>query len=392
MGTRLTIGHSGDCDASVAARAAVGSALEGATNPSFALVMSTDCYDPVALARALRESLGSVPWAACCSAGVFAGVQWIPDGLVVGVISSPDRDARVGVGISGPIEAAPRIAGADAVADALSHLGPADPRRERSIILLPDGRAGVAADVVRGAAREVGADALWVGGGSGHNTRPLRSVQFAGGESHSDRVVAIALESRRKSGVGICHGWTPFGKPTMVTRARGDTILELDYQPAFRVYQQCAASRGDRVTPETFASFAISHPIGIPQPDEEYVIRDPLELLPDGGIRCVGEVPDGALVRMMKGDAEALLSAASKAARHARERVEGVPAGAIAFDCVSRRVMLGERTRDELMRFQDGVGRDVPMMGCLTFGEIGTLTHGMPQFHNKTAVLLALPA
>jgi hypothetical protein len=71
--------------------------------------------------------------------------------------------------------------------------------------------------------------------------------------------------------------------------------------------------------------------------------------------------------------------------------VDGALAGAIAFDCVSRRVMLGERTRDELMRFQDGIGGEVPMMGCLTFGEIGTLTQGMPQFHNKTAVLLALP-
>ena len=47
--------------------------------------------------------------------------------------------------------------------------------------------------------------------------------------------------------------------------------------------------------------------------------------------------------------------------------------------------------RDELSAIQTGVGSSVPFLGCLTFGEVGAMGPGAPQYHNKTAVVLALP-
>jgi hypothetical protein len=54
-------------------------------------------------------------------------------------------------------------------------------------------------------------------------------------------------------------------------------------------------------------------------------------------------------------------------------------------------MLKGEITK-EIYAFQRGLGPDVPLLGCLTFGEVGALGAGLPQFHNKTAVLLAIPA
>jgi hypothetical protein len=70
--------------------------------------------------------------------------------------------------------------------------------------------------------------------------------------------------------------------------------------------------------------------------------------------------------------------------------VAGPIAGAFVFDCISRCMMLGDTVRDELVTFENELGQGVPVMGCLTFGEVGTLGRGVPQFHNKTAVVLAL--
>lgn len=391
MSTSLTVGKSTASDPTLAAQEAVAAALAGVASPTFAFAFSTDDYDPDAIASAMSDALGAVPWAGCSAAGVFAAGEWLPQGVIVGVMSAPAGEVGVGVGCSGLLDCDPRAAGREAVVEATESLGHRDPLRARSIILLPDGRAGVATDVLRGAAREAGVSALWAGGGSGHNTRPMRSVQYAHGKAHSHHVVAIALDTPHAPGIGICHGWVAFGPPSMVTRSKGDTIFELDYQPAFDVYQACARRQGLDVTPESFAAFAVTHPLGIPQADGNHVIRDPLAIAPGGGLRCVGDVPDGALVRMMIGDADALLEAALHAAQNAREHADGPVAGAIAFDCVSRSVALGTRTHDELACFRSGLGEGVPMMGCLTFGEIGTLTRGYPQFHNKTAVLLAFP-
>ena len=113
----------------------------------------------------------------------------------------------------------------------------------------------------------------------------------------------IAFDAREPFGVGIQHGWSPYGPPSQVTKARGATAVELDYESAFDVYQRTAASRGDALDAQSFARFAMTHPLGIPQANGEFVIRDPLSVDPDGSVRFVAEIPDGSLVRVMEGSA-----------------------------------------------------------------------------------------
>ena len=233
---------------------------------------------------------------------------------------------------------------------------------------------------------------LWAGGGSGDTVRYARTALFARGATYSDNAVVAAVDLPGQIGASLRHGWRPYGPPTMVTRARGPVALQLEYEPAFEVYRRTAAGRGDEVTADNFAAFAPLHPLGIPQADGEHVLRDPLRLEPGGGLRCVSQVPDGSLVRVMDSDPEAMLEAAARAAAEAREAVRGPLAGALIFDCVSRWILLGDRFADELCALQAAVGEDVPMLGCLTMGEVGGLGSGVPQFHNKPAAVLALPA
>jgi hypothetical protein len=140
------------------------------------------------------------------------------------------------------------------------------------------------------------------------------------------------------------------------------------------------------------ASFAMTHPLGIPQADGEYLIRDPLSVDEAGALRFMSSVPDGALVRVMEGTPSMLVEAARVAASVAREDAGAPLGGALVFDCVSRYLMLGDRLNDELAACRGALGPDVPVLGCLTFGEVGAFGARTPQFHNKTMVVLALPA
>lgn len=389
MSVGLFIGASDRPEARAAAAEAVAEARRQTPAPVFALVFSTDQYRADVLADALSAELEGVPWAGSCTAGVFAGERFLPQGLVVGLFAGP---LAVGCGYGGLLEDDSRAAGRDAVTQALAALPRRDEPGERTFFLLPHGTAGEVGEVVRGAVDAAGATGQWVGGGGGHNLHGANAAQFVHGRALQGHVVAIVLETPAVSGVGVRHGWQPYGPPTLVTRAQHNTISELDYENAFTIYCRTAASRGDVVSREDFARFAMFHPFGIPQANGEYVLRDPLRLEPDGSVRCVGTVPEGCLVRMMRGDVPRLLDAASAAAADARAAVPGPLAGAVAFDCVSRLALLGPRINEELQRFRAGLGRQVPLLGCLTFGEIGPLGRGQPQFHNKTAVLLALPA
>jgi hypothetical protein len=385
--TVLTCGSSMDPRPAVAAAEAVARALQAAPCPVFGIVFSTCQYESAELAAGLSAAFGGVPWAGCCTAGVFAGRRLLRPGLVVGVLSS--QTARVRVGVGGPLSDDPRGAGEQAAAAAVAGLGPLRSGTARAMLLLPDAMRGNAAEVVRGAVREAGSAWAWAGGGAGHNLNPTPTTQFAHGVALTDHVVAVALETPGALAVGMRHGWRPYGPPAVVTRASGCVVLELNGEPAYDVYRRAAHAHGDEVTVEGFGSFAVTHPLGFPQANGTHVIRDPLRVTQGGGLQCVAEVPEGCLIRVMEGNAEALVAAARSAALDARRDAGGEVGGAIVFDCISRSLVLGDAYTEELAAIEEGLGPGVPFIGCLTFGEVGTPRFGVPQFHNKTAVVLA---
>jgi hypothetical protein len=277
------------------------------------------------------------------------------------------------------------------VREAIAALSPSDHYRCRTILAFGDGLSGSLDEVVRGGVQEAGAGAVWAGGGAGDNLRNVRAWQFARGAAFRDSVVAVILDTPRRVALGIRHGFRPYGAPRLVTRASGSAAIELEFEPAFDVYRNTAAARGDEVDEDNFASFAMTHPLGIPQANGEHVLRDPLAIDADGSLRCVAEVPEGSLVRVMQAERSDLVAAAQAASIEARARVEGAPAGAIVFDCVSRAKLLGPSIEDELAAIRAGIGSEVPMMGCLTFGEVAGRSAAAPQFLNKTTVVLAVP-
>ncbi len=389
MTARLYTGQSGAADLETAVTQASRAALAPAVNPALAVVLATDGYEPEALAKSVARALGPLPWVGCSSAAVFAGETLLREGIVVGVIDSDQ--AYVGVGAAGPASKAAHAAGAAAVARALDQLPARAPSRSRALLVFLNALNGQAAQALRGAVQEGGTAFAWAGGGAGDNLRYVRTAQFARGRAYQDNVVIAAIDLPGPLASEMRHGWHAYGPPTMVTRSSGSLAIELEYEPAFEVYRRTALTKGDIVGRDDFAAFAMLHPLGIPQADGEHIIRDPIEVCEDGSLRCICEVPDGSLVRVMQASQDSLIEAARQAAQAAARGVGGVVGGALVFDCVSRFLVLGPRMQDELSALRQGLGEDVPMMGCLTFGEVGALGAGLPQFNNKTCVVLALP-
>jgi hypothetical protein len=388
MGVALHIGFSDAPEPARAAAAAVREALACQGPPALALVFGSEQYDPVALAAALSRELGTIPWGGCCAAGIIVGERLLWEGLAVGIFTG---DLRAGLGVAGPVSEQPFQSGRRAVEQALQGFSAPPVEYHRAVLLFPDAFSGNAAHVVQGAIRDAGGGVAWAGGGAGDNLRFLRTAQFAGG-AYRDCVVAIVLEVARPFGVGLGHGWLPYGQPVLATQTRGEAVVDLDFANAFEVYSTTAAHQGDEVSRDDFARFAMLHPLGIPAASGSYVIRDPISVEPDGALRCLAEVPDGSLLRVMQGQPDTLIAAARDAACASRRRAEGELAFALVFDCVSRARLLGSRISEELAAIHAVLGTEVPMMGCLTFGEVGAQGAALPQFHNKTTVVLSLPA
>ena len=55
-------------------------------------------------------------------------------------------------------------------------------------------------------------------------------------------------------------------------------------------------------------------------------------------------------------------------------------------DCISRVLLMGDRFVEEIQAIRQAVGADVPLLGALSFGEIGSYVD-VPLLHNKTTVI-----
>ncbi|MBS1149310.1 MAG: hypothetical protein H6Q89_1008, partial [Myxococcaceae bacterium] len=350
----LRIGTSTRSDAQEAAQEAVAAALKECASPAFALVFSTLEFAPEVIVETVTQALGAIPWAGCTTPAVLVNAGLLRSAVAVGIIDA--ADVQVGIGVGDPAGEGPREAGRAAASAALASLPVPPGNRSRALILLCDSRTGAGADVVRGAAGVAGAGVAWAGGGTGSAADGTLGAQFANGAFFRSAAIVIALDFGARVGAGIHHGWEPFGPPAMITAASGNVVRQLEYQNAFEIYQAVAADHGQRVTPESFALYAPAHPLGIPQATGEHLIRDPISIEPDGGIRCVAEIPDGALVRVMRGQPEALVEAAGKAAAMACADAGGPLGGAFIFDCVSRFYVLGEAIQLELEAFRRALG------------------------------------
>ncbi len=258
------------------------------------------------------------------------------------------------------------------------------------LLLLTDGLSGDQQEIVRGAYGVLGAGVPLVGGCAGDDLKMARTFQFHGDEVLTDAVVAAGIASDAPLGIGVRHGWRRVGEPMLVTSSDGTHVYTLDDRPALDVYLE-HLGLGEPDDGDGLARLALTHPLGVSRPGGEEKVRfisggD----LAERSLSCIAEVPHGALVWIMEGDAESVLEATDAAAGDSLAGLEGrPPLGMIAFDCIARRSVLGEeRIQAEIDRLA-ALAAGAPIAGFYTYGEIAR-TRGVRGFHNQTLVVLSV--
>jgi hypothetical protein len=186
----------------------------------------------------------------------------------------------------------------------------------------------------------------------------------------------------------VQHGWQPCIGPVIVTKSTANAIHELNWRPAFELYQELInESENVLIRKEHFYDQAKAFPFGMIREGREHIIRDPLGVGTNGtDLICVGEVPQNTAVYIMKGTVASLVDAAEKGIQ---PLTEAKAHRRFIFDCISRYLFLGNRFENELKAIAKGQVTVLPT-GALTLGEIASDPNGAINFLNKTLVVANL--
>jgi len=255
-----------------------------------------------------------------------------------------------------------------------------------TVFVLADGIVVNGSELVDGL-REVVPEGVGISGGlAGDGPRFEDTWVYADGQVRAEAVAAIALTGPAlEVSYGLAGGWEAFGPYRLVTESHGNVLHQLDGRPALALYKEYL---GDRATQLPASALLFPLSVRAPEGDVE-LVRTVLGVdEATSTMTFAGDIPEGWTARLMRTTLDRLIDAAGVAAEHA-SRGEGRNELTIAVSCVGRRLVLGERSDEEVEAASSTLGSSSPLIGFYSYGEISPHS-GQSELHNQTMTLTTL--
>ena len=337
----------------------------------------------VAAAR-LAELAAALPLsqlAGCSTAGEILDRRVADGGMSVAVARFAHTALRrADAAVAAPTDS--RRAGRD-VAGAL--VGPG----LRAVLVLSDGLRVNGTELLNGVKEVLPVEVVVTGGLAGDGDRFAATWVVRQGETTAGVVSAVGLYGDRiQVGHGSRGGWDSFGVERQVTRSDGNVLYELDGEPALALYKRYL---GDRAA--GLPATALLFPLALCDDDAgPGLVRTVLAVdEAEQSMTFAGDVPQGGRVQLMRANFDRLVEGAATAGRLAyRGQDTGDGCLAVAISCVGRRLVLGERTEEEVEAVLDSLPPASSLVGFYSYGEISPSTKGGCDLHNQTMTLTTL--
>jgi len=231
----------------------------------------------------------------------------------------------------------------------------------------------------------------FIGGGAGSISLEQQPCVFS--NQGFDVNAAVVCIVDKQVHLGVRHGWEQLDGPLVATQTDGNTILQLNWESAFKVYSRIVQDdSGIELHKDNFASIAQGYPFGILRDRQDDIVRDPLSVDENGAIICIGEVPPNTVLHVLKGRPEALLDAVRQAVNDCAMQT-GLPIlaeGTFVVDCITRTLFLDDQFPEELNIIRQNLvitKIDQEPFGILSLGEISSYGKGLLELFNKTIVI-----
>jgi hypothetical protein len=166
-------------------------------------------------------------------------------------------------------------------------------------------------------------------------------------------------------------------------------LYELNHKPALQLYKDYLGELASGL-PGTALHFPLS--IRQKQENTKRLVRTILAIDETAqSLTFAGDMPEGFYAQFMRANFDRLIQGASDAAGLAsRSGTDFTPTLSIAISCVGRRMVLGQRTEEEVEAAFDVLPKGAQQIGFYSYGEISPYTTGHCDLHNQTMTLTTI--
>ncbi len=258
------------------------------------------------------------------------------------------------------------------------------------LFILSDGLCVNGSELIRGV-NSVVKNVVVTGGLAGDGSRFQKTWVVQDSAPASGFVTALAFYGNKlQIGHGSQGGWDIFGPERIVTDSEGNVLYELDGRPALDIYKEYLGEMASGL-PATALLFPLQIRSG--REDKHKLVRTILSV--DESKKAMvfaGDIPKGSLAQLMRANFDRLIDGAASAAQDTNPRIaSGDRTLALAISCVGRRLVLGERTDEEVEATLERLPPGAHQVGFYSYGEISPYVNGNAcELHNQTMTMTTL--
>lgn len=256
-----------------------------------------------------------------------------------------------------------------------------------SVLVISEGSFVNGSDLVAGF-NELNSNNIPVTGGlAGDAARFAKTQVGLNTVAKEGTVVAIGFYgSSLLIGHSSFGGWDEFGKERVITQSTKNVLYEIDGKKALDLYKEYLGPYVDELP-----GSALLFPISLRTNDvNKNLVRTILNVNEeDGSMIFAGNMPEGSKVRLMKVNFEKVINGSAIAATNTASMHQEQNADlAILISCVGRKLILQDRTSEEVQAAQKIFGNQTAITGFYSYGELSPFNPGSNcELHNQTMTI-----
>ena len=227
-----------------------------------------------------------------------------------------------------------------------------------------------------------------------------KTYQYYNGKVYEDSVVGLLLTGNVITASGINSGWKSIGNKMKVTESKSNSLFELDGVPALEIYKKLLGKELASKLPTSGWEYPFclaDRKIQINQKDSFTPFRAPVSIHPEQNSIIFGSpIHENTSVTVATASRNDVIESAAQAAEQARAVLgKSKPSFILFFSSFGSKCVMGGRSQEAVTTVQNILGRDIPLAGFFTYGEIAPLDKSSKDkkiasshYHNQTNLIV----
>lgn len=183
-------------------------------------------------------------------------------------------------------------------------------------------------------------------------------------------------------------GWKPIGAVNVITKATGNQVFEINGEPAYDVFVRYFGLTEAETKHDQLIGIQTNYPFQILREGGKHILRSPLLIHKDTkSISLAASVQEGDRFRFSTSPGFEVVEQTIEGFKNLKSKAPEADA-LILFSCKGRHGAFGPMINDEIKGIH--TYWEKPLIGFLSYGEIGNLSEEKIEFHNETCAAVVL--